>query len=269
MLAVSLGASVLLVGTSSAWAAPLFTRTGGNQEIPGPGDPNGFGAGLIQVRPDAEQVCLGIRFRGIGTPTAMHIHAGGSQVSGGIVVNLTPALSGTRCITGLDSELLTDIETNPSQYYLNIHTAAFPAGATRGQLERSQVPSTFGTVRGPLYKFARMSGGQEIPGPGDQDGRGAPFIDLNPALGRVCIDVRFRNIETPTLMHIHEGAAGVAGPVRVNLTGTLNGGPRCVTGVDSALVSDIRQNPSDYYCNIHNGPFPAGAIRGQLETSQN
>ena len=67
-------------------------------------------------------------------------------------------------------------------------------------------------------------------------------------------------------MHIHDGAAGVPGPIVVNLTTALNGGPRCVNA-DPAVLRQVRRNPAEFYCNIHNGAFPNGAIRGQLEPS--
>ena len=47
----------------------------------------------------------------------------------------------------------------------------------------------------------------------------------------------------------------------VGFGGQLSG---CATGVDEDLIKDIRQNPENYYVNVHTGPFQGGAIRGQL-----
>jgi CHRD domain len=68
------------------------------------------------------------------------------------------------------------------------------------------------------------------------------------------------NIDPPIAAHIHVGSAGVAGPVVVPLD-PIPGG--CVK-VDKNLIAAIKENPSNYYLNVHTGPFPAGAIRGQL-----
>lgn len=114
---------------------------------------------------------------------------------------------------------------------------------------------------------AFLTGSTEVPGPGDRDGRGAAGVQ--PGSDQVCVQIRYRNIDAPTAAHIHEGPPGVAGPVVVDFVpliatsppGQING---CVAA-DPALAADIAANPSDFYVNVHNVAFPAGAIRGQLK----
>lgn len=112
-----------------------------------------------------------------------------------------------------------------------------------------------------------LSGSEEAPDPGDANGKGFVTLDVYNA-GLVCYTLKTQAIETPTAAHIHEAAAGVAGPVVVNLrldlaTSKGNRLTYCAPA-DAAVAADIRANPADYYVNVHNDAFPGGAIRGQL-----
>jgi hypothetical protein len=114
---------------------------------------------------------------------------------------------------------------------------------------------------------ASMSGAQEVP-PADPDGTGMASVWLNQGQGTVCFSFSVEDIALPvTVSHIHVGAAGVAGPPVVPLTGADADGVAsgCIADVDPALIKQIRQNPAGYYVNIHNAEFPGGAVRGQLE----
>jgi hypothetical protein len=114
---------------------------------------------------------------------------------------------------------------------------------------------------------ATLTGAAEAPGPGDANGSGVANVRVQPGKGRLCFDIQVSGIQLPaTMAHIHEAPPGVAGPVVVTLAapdadGTSSG---CLSGLSRPLLRDIAQNPGDYYVNVHNEPFPAGAVRGQL-----
>jgi hypothetical protein len=109
-----------------------------------------------------------------------------------------------------------------------------------------------------------LTGADEVPGPGDLDGSGEAFITLNHGRGEVCFQLSVSDIAPATAAHIHEAPAGVAGPVVVGLTPPTSGSSSGCVSADRDLIKDIIQNPADYYVNVHNAAFPAGAVRGQL-----
>jgi hypothetical protein len=113
--------------------------------------------------------------------------------------------------------------------------------------------------------MAILSGANEVPGPGSPDGDGMARVFLDPAAGSVCYEITVMLSPPAAAAHIHRGAADVSGPVVVPFdapsTGNVTG---CSQGVDAALIAEIAQTPANFYVNVHNPDFPAGAIRGQL-----
>jgi hypothetical protein len=85
---------------------------------------------------------------------------------------------------------------------------------------------------------------------------------------KVCYKLSVRSIKPATAAHIHKGGAGVSGPIVVPTDQSSFNLPRPTSSgceaVPSALSKKLRQNPSQYYVNVHNKPYPDGAIRGQL-----
>ena len=109
-----------------------------------------------------------------------------------------------------------------------------------------------------------LTGAAEVPGPGDADGAGTASITVNPGQNQVCFALAVTNIDPATAAHVHIGPVGVAGPVVVPLTAPTDGSSSgCVT-VTRAVALAILKDPPAYYVNVHNAPFPAGAVRGQL-----
>ena len=110
-----------------------------------------------------------------------------------------------------------------------------------------------------------LSGAQEIsptgePGAGDPDGGGFASIELDSKHGVVCWEISFKGIDPPFAAHIHAAPAGVNGPVVVPLSPIASG----CTNADPALIQAIIDSPNQYYVNVHNTPYPGGALRGQL-----
>jgi len=132
--------------------------------------------------------------------------------------------------------------------------AAAPAGAAKTKLTTT------------------LSGANEIPGPGDADGSGQAELTLTQKKGKkkgkVCSDITHQGIDAPFAGHIHEGGPTTDGPIVVplfeNPAGATSPVDECVKAKRS-LVKRIAKNPGDFYVNLHNSAFAAGAIRGQLE----
>ena len=116
---------------------------GGNEVSPtgqaAAGDLNGSGTASVIV-PGAGQLCFSITVQRIGKPNAAHIHQADAGRNGPIVVPLVPfqaraILARPRAACrGLRLPCSPTSATTPSQFYVNVHTTAFPLGAVRGQL---------------------------------------------------------------------------------------------------------------------------------------
>ena len=111
---------------------------------------------------------------------------------------------------------------------------------------------------------ATLNGASEVPGPGDPDGMGSFTARINPGQGQLCYTLSAHMIDAASAAHIHTGAAGVAGGVAVALTAPTAAGSEQCTTITRELAMELIQNPQNYYVNVHNPAFPAGAIRGQL-----
>ena len=109
-----------------------------------------------------------------------------------------------------------------------------------------------------------LTGAAERPGPGDPDGSGTARLTLNSGQEEICFTLEVSGIEPATVAHIHEAPVDEAGPVVVGLAAPMSGSSSGCVAVDRDLVKDIRNNPDEYYVNVHNAEFPAGALRGQL-----
>ena len=118
----------------------LAATLSGAEEVPDPGDPDGAGTATVVLRSASSEVCWELTASNITLPAAAaHIHEGARGVAGPVVVPLSaPDATGAAngCVAA-DAALMTRIMESPANFYVNVHTSDFPAGAVRGQLATS------------------------------------------------------------------------------------------------------------------------------------
>lgn len=117
---------------------PLATDLVGAEEAPGPGDPDATGSAMLRLNQGQGEVCYQLSWADVdGDVVAAHIHAAGAGVAGPVVIPLPTTGPGTGsssgCVTA-DPAVIKAIRQSPSDYYVNVHSNVFPAGAVRGQL---------------------------------------------------------------------------------------------------------------------------------------
>ena len=109
---------------------------------------------------------------------------------------------------------------------------------------------------------ASLTGEKEVPGPGDKDGRGDAEVKVYKA--KVCYELEVEDIKPAIAAHIHRGGSSVAGPVVVELKAPTDGSSEGCKAISNELSKKLKEHPWRYYVNIHNNPYPDGAVRGQL-----
>jgi len=123
--------------TPSKGGKKLETILTGAAEAPGPGDPDGNGVASLRLRKGQGEICFMLVVSNITVPaSAAHIHKAAAGVAGPVVVPLTaPDADGAveGCVS-VPRVLVKGIMKNSSDYYVNVHTSDYPAGAVRGQL---------------------------------------------------------------------------------------------------------------------------------------
>ncbi len=232
------------------------------------------------------------RFPSPVTITGLHIHNGPVGVNAPVVIDTGTNGSTTAITNATRGNIFRIVEipstnatgiaalnglfTDPTQYYVNMHTTVNPGGVIRGQLYKD------------FYVFFnQMTQAEENPPTGsagtansmtyvriDRDGSGYPTG------GAVSFNVNYNMGAQTTFtgLHIHNGKIGVNGPVVINTGLSATTGVTNAAGVgsvnrevaigptDSAFdyMRGLIENPENYYVNIHTTQFPGGVVRAQI-----
>ena len=153
--------------------------------------------------------------------------------------------------------------------------AVSPVGTESGKTLSSTTPSagTPGSTTPGANTPGTTTGGSVLvatlkPEGTNTSGSGTARLVLSPKQQSICFVIHVTGIALPsTETHIHQGAAGITGPVVVPLTPpNAQGVSTGCAHVSQDIINTITQHPAQYYVNVHNAHYPEGAVRGQLST---
>lgn len=230
------------------------------------------------------------RFADSTTITGFHIHPGLAGANGPVAINsgipagtaVDPTGAGVigPFYTEIDVTNAVQVATfanlflNPQANYINVHTNLHPGG-----IMRSQLRTTDSMVFPITLDSANEVGTVNLKGtaPSMITVRTLRNNDGSVAAGTVFFDInyRFPSAASFTGLHIHDGGAGVNGPVTIPMVPTYDANFASDTGVGNyynytpgiltlATLNDIVTNPENHYANIHTSLDPGGSARAQL-----
>lgn len=139
--------------------------------------------------------------------------------------------------------------------------------------EQGRVMSSDGNSDSDRNLVSSLLGRNEVPVPdgpasGDKDGRALAMMRL--VGDRLTYKVIWTKVDTPTKGHLHLGAVGTNGPLKVDLFGEQAPGARSASGTvqvtDPETLAALRDEPTGFYVNLHTKEFPGGAVRGRLHS---
>lgn len=262
--------AIIMIFATATQAAHLSesllvtARLTGAQEVPAV-TTNATGVASFRLNDTKDTICIDIIAIGLSGPiTGIHVHEAAAGANGGVILNLTDFINGNRVravITGSDLTAEKIGKYLSNKYYVNVHTAANPAGEVRGQLKLE-------TDKG--FQANLDAAQQTHTVASTATGLGAFTLSLAKSEKLEVKLITTGLSGAITAAHLHYGMPGVAGGVAVNLA-TFIDGNAIVGTIDVSAVAGLRDSllAGSVYVNIHTAANGAGEIRGQLTTNNN
>jgi hypothetical protein len=207
-----------------------------------------------------------IMFNGMSSATtAAHFHGPANPgANAPVQIGFSGFPTGVTAGTYTNSYTLTpeqETELLCGLWYVNIHTAQFPAGEIRSQMKE-------GTLSGNIMTYAVALLGQNDVPPSITPATGTLIGTFDNTTSTLSFTIMFNGLLGPTTAaHIHgPGAAGTNAGVIIPFT-TFPLGVTSGTYTNSFVLTPTQVawlNSGLLYVNIHTPIYPGGEIRGQL-----
>ncbi|TLX49895.1 CHRD domain-containing protein [Pseudoalteromonas ruthenica] len=189
--------------------------------------------------------------------SAAHIHDGDIGENGDVAFTFSAASEGMLevTITDLSEDLVSDLMDG--DWYINVHTDAYPDGELRAQI----VPDTTSIIT------FKLSGEQQVPA-NDSAGLSYGYAAFDSTNNELALRAVTMGVDDATAAHIHTGRIGSNGEVLVVLEQDDEVMTDWVapegTQIDADTLAVLLSG--GHYVNVHTPDFPDGEIRGQILT---
>lgn len=236
---------------------PVIPVTLSNAGVFPPVDSDATGEGEVTVNLVTGAVSGGVTIEGL-TATLAHIHRGFAGVNGPVIVDFEQDPADPARWNAVADGVLSAEDVDAllaGGLYVNVHSAAFPAGEIRGQLQPDNI----------TVVFSAMSNDQVVPAaPDPASGTIATTVDSNASTAT--IHAFTSAIVEPTSAHVHIAAEGEnAADVLLELAQDAGDPNHWSSELQEVSAADLEQFAANaWYVDVHSTGLPDGAARGQI-----
>lgn len=224
-----------------------------------------FSVGTIDIDYNLTTLTLQAVFDGLAGPIqAVHIHEGTVGNTGPVAYDLTSFVNGNEVFGQVPLADIASLNKLLSgDYYVNIHTEAFPDGEVRGQLYKL-------SREGYVYDFSPENNIEAA----TCTGVGVGMASIDRDRSNVHYMMVLSDINEPiSALHFHNAPASATGPLIYDLTPSISNFNNTATygywteddtttpfTIDNAMMFEN----SEVYANVHTENCSSGAMRGNV-----
>jgi CHRD domain/Bacterial Ig domain len=202
----------------------------------------------------------GVTVSGVNA-TLAHIHRAFAGAAGPVIVDFvqdgaTPGRWGPAAGSMLTAEEVNDLLAG--RLYVNVHSAAYPQGEIRGQLQPANIDVVITTLDG-----------ASVSPPVTTTASGMAGTTLDARASTATVHLNTSGLGDATEAHVHKAAAGSnAAAALITLTRDAASTSHWLAELQPITAADRTDfDGNGWYVDVHTPANPAGAIRGQIAPS--
>jgi CHRD domain/Bacterial Ig domain len=215
------------------------------------------GSGALTFNLVSGAVNGGVTVSGV-TATLAHIHSGYAGTAGPVIVNFVQSSTDPNRWEPQAGSVLTAEQVGDlliGKLYVNVHSAAYPQGEIRGQLQPENIDVVITALNG-----------ASVSPPVTTNASGVAATTLDQLAGNTTVHVNTTGLDDANAAHVHKAAAGANNSAAlITLTQDAAALSHWFAEVQPVTAADRTDFSSNgWYVDVHSASFPNGVMRGQI-----